>query len=353
MPTGVCGPLELRHLTMSSMAAPDRDASAFDALVEPYRGELHAHCYRMLGSLQDAEDALQEALIGAWRGFESFEGRSSLRTWLYRIATNACIRAGQKRPARVLSMDHSPAFQDVWELGEWSPEVPWLEPFPATLVDAGTPSVNPADRSEIRESLELAFVAALQHLPPNQRAVLILRDVFAFSAAEVAAVVDTSVASVNSALQRARQSIATRTPSTTQTAELATMGEQGVATFAASLVDAWDRADIDVLLTMLTKDVTFAMPPIPAWFDGRDAVEQFLRLRVAATPWRHLLTSANGQLALACYQQHQPGTPLVLSAINVLTLRDGRISGVIGFLDPGITGAFGFPEIYAGPNPLP
>jgi len=304
----------------------------------------------MLGSLQDAEDLLQETLIGAWRGYDRFEGRSSLRTWLYRIATNACIRIGQKCPSRILSMDHGPAFTDVWELGEWSPEIPWLEPFPARLVDAATPSVNPAGRYEVRESLELAFVAAVQHLPPTQRAVLILREVLAFPAAEVSDLLDTTVASVNSALQRARATMAARTPSSTQADELARMGDQGVAAFAATLVDAWDRADIDALLTLLTDDVTFAMPPIPAWFDGRHSVEQFLRQRVAATPWRHRLTGANGQLALACYQEHEPGTPLVLSAINVLTLRDGRICGVIGFLDPAITAAFGFPEVYPGPE---
>jgi len=141
------------------------DAGAFESLVAPYRGELHAHCYRMLGSLQDAEDALQEALLGAWRGLPGFEGRSSARTWLYRITTNACIQLGQRRPVRVLSMDVSPAFADVHELGEWSPETPWLEPYPQHLVDIATPSVNPAARYEARASVELAFVAALQHLP--------------------------------------------------------------------------------------------------------------------------------------------------------------------------------------------
>lgn len=175
------------------------DDIAFEQLVAPYRRELLAHGYRMLGSVQDAEDALQDALLGAWRGLDGFEERSSVRTWLYRITTNACIRAGQRRPKRLLSMDHHPAFHDVWRLGEVNPELAWLEPVPGSLVaDVGT-SANPEARYEARESVELAFVAALQHLPATQRAVLILREVLAFPAAAVAAMLETSVAAVNSA----------------------------------------------------------------------------------------------------------------------------------------------------------
>jgi len=325
---------------------PDRDRPAFDALVGPYRGELHAHCYRMLGSLQDAEDALQEALLGAWRGFDAFEGRSSLRTWLYRIATNACLRVGQKRPTRVLSMDHGPAFTDVWDVGEWSPEIPWLEPYPSQLVDAATPSVNPAGRYEARESLELAFVAAMQHLPPTQRAVLILRDVLTYSAAEVAEVLDTTVAAVNSALQRARATMASRSPDRSQATTLRELGDARVQHLVRSLVSAWDRADVPAILDLLAADVRYGMPPFPAWFDGREAVERFLRERVFATPWRIVPSSANGQVAFAAYQQNSPNGPLELSAINVVTYFGDRIAQVIGFLDRDVFARFGYPALY-------
>lgn len=157
----------------------------FEDQIEHYRGELRPHCYQMLGSLQDAEDALQESLLAAWKGIDRFEGRSSLRTWLYRVTTNACIRYAERRPPRLLSMDRSPAFTNVWEVGEWSPELPWLEPCPDSLVGAAVLAVDPAHRYELRESLELAFISVIQQLPPTQRAVLILRDVLVFPATDV------------------------------------------------------------------------------------------------------------------------------------------------------------------------
>jgi len=321
----------------------------FEDQVEPFRGELRAHCYRMLGSLQDAEDALQESLFAAWKGLDRFEGRSSLRTWLYRITTNACLRYAERRPSRVLSMDHGPAFTSVWDVGEWSPELPWLEPCPASLVDAATPSVDPAHRYEVRESLELAFVWAFQHLPPTQRAVLILRDVLAFPATDVAAMLDTSVASVNSALQRARASLEGRRPSRSQAQMFADLGESRVGELAESLVAAWDAADVPAILALLTADVHFGMPPFPAWFDGRDAVACFLTERVFATPWRLVPATANGQIAFAAYQQNDPGGPFDLSAINVMTLDGDRFSGIMGFLDRTVFAAFDYPTTYPGP----
>lgn len=321
----------------------------FEDQIEQYRGELRAHCYQMLGSLQDAEDALQESLIAAWKGFDRFEGRSSLRTWLYRVTTNACIRYAERRPPRVLSMDHGPAFADVWEVGEWSPELPWLEPCPGSLVDAATPSVDPAHRYELRESLELAFVSVIQHLPPTQRSVLILRDVLAFPASDVAEMLDTTVASVNSALQRARASMEHRRPSRSQAQTVADLGEDRVRELVDSLVVAWDAADVPAILDLLTADVHFGMPPFPAWFDGRDAVARFLSERVFATPWRLVPSTANGQIAFAAYQQNDPDGPFELSAINVMTLDGDRFSGIMGFLDRDVFAAFDFPATHTVP----
>jgi RNA polymerase sigma-70 factor (ECF subfamily) len=312
-------------------AARDGDERAFAELVAPYRSELLAAGYRMLGSHADAEDALQEALLGAWKGLRRFEGRSSLRTWLHRIATHAALRLIEKRPKRQLSWDHGPACRDVGDLGEPVGEPVWFEPW---LED-------PAADYERRETLELAYAAALQHLPANQRAVLVLREVLAFSAAEVAQLLDTSVASVNSALQRARAAVAERVPQRSQAAELAALGDAGTRELAAAFVTAWERADLDALLDLLTADVRFTMPPLLAWFDGRDAVARFLAERVFATPWRLLPLAgvAGGQLAFACYQgQPEPdGQPVFsLGSINVLGLRDGRICWLAGFLDPAL-----------------
>jgi RNA polymerase sigma factor (sigma-70 family) len=247
-------------------AARGDDGDAFGRLVEPYRAELHAHCYRMLGSVQDAEDALQETLLGAWRGLDRFEGRSSLRAWLYRIATNACLRLLQRRPRRLLSADYGPAFERTDDLGEPVAEPVWLEPYP-----------TPEGRYELRESVELAFVAALQHLPATQRAVLILREVLGFSAAE-------------------------------------------------------------------TADARFLMPPLPAWFSGRDGIGRFLTERMFATPWRLVPIEANGQLAFACYQGTAGGGRFRLGAVNVVGLRAGRVVELAGFIDPALHRHFDLPE---------
>jgi RNA polymerase sigma-70 factor (ECF subfamily) len=331
------------------------DADAFKALVAPYRGELHAHCYRMLGSVQDAEDALQEALLGAWRGLGGFEGRSSLRTWLYRIATNACIRIGERRPPRLLSIDRVPANPDVHHLGEFVLDGQWLEPYPSHLLDAATTSLDPERRYEAREMIELAYVAALQHLPATQRAVLILREVLAFSAAEVAAILDSSVAAVNSACQRARATMAQRVHGRSQQATLGALGERRQRELVRTFVGAWERGDVPALLDLLVEDARFTMPPMPAWFDGRDAIAHFLTERMFEVPWRFVPTSANGQLAFACYhwrapEPGEPGGPdesaFWLSAINLLTFRDDRILEIAGFLDRAVFPAFGFPRVY-------
>ena len=307
--------------------------------MEPHRRELHAHCYRMLGSVQDAEDAVQESLLGAWRGRAGFEGRSSLRTWLYRVATNACLRLASRQPRRLLSFDHGPARSDTGELGEPVTGPVWLEPWPDDLPADDEP--DPAAAYLRRESVELAFVAALQHLPSTQRAVLLLREVLGFTAAEVAGILDTTPAAVNSALQRARAAVDRRVPQRHQQAELAALGPSGRRALVDAFVKAWERADVPALLDLLAEDARFTMPPLPAWFDGRADVGRFLTERVFATPWRLVPIAANGQPAFACYQY--AGERFRLGAVNVLSLRNGRIAWIAGFLDPQLLGYFSVP----------
>ena len=334
-------------------AAQRGDEAAFEKLVAAHQAQLHAYCYRMLGSVHDADDALQETLLAAWRGFGKFEGRSSLRSWLYRIATHACLRLAATRRRsknRVLSPEHGPARTDVYDLGEPVTEPIWLEPYP----DAADDSTNPEARYQERESVELAFVAALQHLPASQRAVLILREVLQFSAAEVAQVLDRSVASVNSSLQRARKAMAEyraeHHAADGQRAELSALGEEGRRELVAAFVQAWERADVPAMVALLAEDARFSMPPLPAWFDGRADVVRFMAERMWATPWRLVPVTANGQLAFACYQGATAPGPFRLSAVNVVTVRAGRIAELTGFLDPAIHHYFGLPAELAEPR---
>jgi RNA polymerase sigma-70 factor (TIGR02960 family) len=322
------------------------DEAAFELLVERHRGELYAHCYRMLGSVQDAEDALQESLLGAWRGLAGFEGRSSPRTWLFRVATNACLRLSSRRPRRMLSFDHGPARSDTRDLGEPVTGPVWLEPWPDDLPADDEP--DPAAAYLRRESVELAFVAALQHLPGTQRAVLILREVLGFTATEVAGILDTTPASVNSAMQRARVTLQQRMPQRTQQAELAALGPGGRRAVVDAFVSAWERADVPALLDLLVEDARFTMPPLPAWFDGREDVSRFLAERVFATPWRLVPIAANGQPAFACYQYD--GERFRLGAVNVLSLRDGQISWIAGFVDPQMLRHFSVPVEFSQPD---
>ncbi len=324
------------------------DQGAFERLMASYRGELYAHCYRMLGSVQDAEDALQESLLGAWRGLAGFEGRSSLRSWLYRISTNACLRLIGRRPPRMLSVDRYPPLRDPGDLGEPVSGPVWLEPWPDEVAGgADMGASDPATRYLRRESVELAFVAALQHLPGTQRAVLILRDVLEFPAAEVARLLDTTPASVNSALQRARKAVEERVPRTSQQAELDALdvvGAGGRRELVDALVSAWERADVPALLNLLAEDARFLMPPLPAWFDGREDIGRFVTERMFAIPWRLVPIRANGQLALACYQGEAGGDRFRLGVIAVFSVRAGRIVQIVGFLDPALHRYFGLAE---------
>src|ERR671939_1204415 len=258
-------------------AARDGDEGAFQRLIEAYRPELHAHCYRMLGSVQDAEDALQEALLRAWRGLPRFEGRSSLRSWLYTIATNTSLNAIEKRPKRVLPVDYGPASDPHEGPGEPIVESVWVEPYPDEIIGLEDGYAAPEARYEQREAVELAFVAALQHLPPNQRAVLILREVLGFSAAETAAALDTSVASVNSALQRARKTVEDKLPERSQQATLRSLGDEKLQAIVDTYMDALARGDVPRVVSLLAEDAAWSMPPLPTWFSGIEGVTAFLR----------------------------------------------------------------------------
>jgi RNA polymerase sigma-70 factor, ECF subfamily len=328
-------------------AARGGDEDAFARLVEPHRGALHAHCYRMLGSVPDAEDALQDALLRAWRGLPRFEGRSSLRSWLYAIATNACLRAIERRPKRVLPIDYAPAADPHEGPGEPIVESVWVEPYPDESLGLEDGLAGPEARYEQRESVELAFIAALQQLPARQRAVLILRDVLGFSAREVAGALETTPTGVDSALQRAHKAVDERLPEQSQQATLRAVGDERVRRLVQDYMDAWERADVDALVAMLTEDATMAMPPLPTWYLGREAVAAFLRGWPLAGELRSRLVPvrANGQLAFGHYAWDGEGESFMPHAINVLTLRGARIKEITTFLTPGALATFGLPDV--------
>jgi RNA polymerase sigma-70 factor, ECF subfamily len=315
-------------------AARKGDERAFGQLMEQRRSELHAHCYRMLGSVHDADDALQEAMLRAWRGLPKFEGRSSLRSWLYSIATNTCLDLIGRRPKRVLPIDLAPPADPRQGPGEPVTESVWIEPYPDELIGLEDGYAAPEARYEQREGVELAFVAALQNLPANQRAALILREVLGFSAKESAEILETSVASINSALQRARKSVAERTGEQTQQATLRGIGDARLREIVDAYVAAWERDDVDTVVEMLTADATFAMPPLRTWFGGRDDIAIFL----AGSPmsgdwrWKPLRVRANGQPALAFYAWNDDAGAYLPFALNVLTFRGDRIRDVTAFI---------------------
>jgi RNA polymerase sigma-70 factor (ECF subfamily) len=325
-------------------AAIAGNEAAFAELVEPHRRPLNAHCYRMLGSLQDAEDALQEALLRAWRGLSSFQGRSSLRSWLFTIATNVCLRAIERRPSRVLPLDYATPGDPHGSLREPLLESVWVEPYPDQQLGIDDSLGGPEARYEQRESIELAFIAALQHLPARQRAVLILRDVLGFSGAEVAEALETTPASVYSALQRAHATLDERRPDRTQQATLRSLGDEQLRGVVERYVEAWGRADIDAIVGMLTDTATLAMPPIPSWYRGRDAIEIVLRRFVfdGTRSWRMLATSANGQLAVGAYERDRSGV-YAPHGVTVLTLSGDLIDGITHFRDPSMNRWFGLP----------
>jgi RNA polymerase sigma-70 factor, ECF subfamily len=328
---------------LTSQIPADRD---FEALVEPYRAELHAHCYRMLGSVHDADDALQEMLLRAWRGIAGLREASSARSWLYSIATNVCLTELRRRGRRGLPYDFGPAAEPHTPPGAPAAESVWLEPYPDESMGVPAGRATPEASYEQREGVELAFVAALQHLGANQRAVLLLREVMGFSAAEVAAMTDTTVASVNSALQRARAAVRDRVPLRSQQATLRALGDDGLRELVDRYVEAWERCDVDAFTALLVEDATFAMPPLATWYTPRATIAAWARQSSMSGQWRWrtIPTRANAQPALAFYAWHDRAGAYLPFALNVLSLRDGLVSDVTAFIVRS-TGAPG-PEAY-------
>jgi RNA polymerase sigma-70 factor (ECF subfamily) len=318
-------------------AARGGDQDAYRRLVEPYRSELHAQCYRMLGSLHDAEDALQDALLRAWRGLPRFEGRSAVRSWLYTIATNTCLDQIAKRPKRVLPIDYGPPADPHDGPGQPLVESVWVEPYPDETLGLEDGFAAPDARYELRESVELAFVAALQHLPANQRAALILREVLGYSAQETADALETSVASVNSALQRARKTVDEKLPEQSQQATLRALGDEDLSELVGNYMDAMQRGDVDTVVSMLAEDAAWSMPPLATWYRGDD-LPDFLRVGPLSGSfrWKHLPAHSNGQAAVGCYTWHEDEQAYLPFALDVLTLEpdgDGaRIKEVTAFI---------------------
>jgi RNA polymerase sigma-70 factor (ECF subfamily) len=312
----------------------------FALLTDQFRSELLVHCYRMLGSVQDAEDQVQETLLRAWRSYGSFEGRSSLRTWLYRIATNACLRAMEQRQRRPLPSGlGAPSDDPTGPVGPPAPEVTWLEPFPDALLRPE--SADPAAVTAARSGLRLAMIAALQRLPVRQRTVLILRDVLGWRSTEVAELLGVSVTAVNSSLQRARDQLKGEAPVEDGISEPSGQADRVlVGRYAAAI----ENADVAALVELLHEDATLEMPPMTEWFRGRHNVGLFLGSEVLTAPgvFTAVPAVANGQPALAIYRRAADGIRRAY-CVQVLALRGSRIAGIVAFLDPGLFPAFGLP----------
>jgi len=316
------------------------DGDAFRELTDPYRRELQVHCYRMLGSLQDAEDILQETLLAAWQGLGGFEQRASIRTWLYRIATNRCLnafRSASRRPAR------------EWDIPQVEPpepsrlgEVVWLEPYPDALLEGATTiPLSPEARYQQSEAISLAFVTALQVLPARQRAVLILREVLGYRASEVAEMLDATVESVTSALKRARASL--RLPSTPDRDPPPAAGSPAERALVAKFVGAWESGDLDALVDLCTADVSVSMPPIPLEYHGLDVVTGFLASLMRVRSHDLVPTRANGQPAFGAYLRAPSGAIRHGTGLFVLTITGDRICGMTRF-DNSVLRWFGLPQ---------
>jgi RNA polymerase sigma-70 factor, ECF subfamily len=326
--------------TLNRARAGDEDA--FRELTDPYRRELQLHCYRILGSMHDAEDLLQETLLAAWRGLEGFEGRASVRAWLYQIATNRCLNMLRDRGRRP---QEAPLMPEPPEPTRRSEPV-WLEPYPDVLLDGvADASPGPDARYEMREAVGLAFVAALQQLPPRQRAALVLRDVLGFHGAEVADMLGTSEASVKGALQRARATIDARLPAAgRERAPLPSSAPERE--LVGRFVDAVERGDTDGIVSMLTEDAWLTMPPQPYEYQGPAAIGEFLhqRARLRGVPLRLVATRANGQPAFGCYLPDPQAAIAHAYGLLVLTLEGDGISAITWFFDSGLFPNFGLPR---------
>jgi RNA polymerase sigma-70 factor, ECF subfamily len=329
---------------MTRTAARPRDAAdtpdeGFARLSEPFRRELLAHCYRMLGSIHDAEDAVQETYLQAWRGYGGFEGRSSLRTWLYRIATRTCLKALEAKGRRPLPSGlGGPSDDPDGTLRPPPPEVPWLQPAPDSLF--GAAPADPAAIVEARQTMRLGFIAALQHLPGRQRAALILRDVLAWRAGEVADLLGTTTAAVNSALQRARAQLSQIAATEDEIAEPTDPAKRALLDQYAA---AFENGDLATLTRVLTEDVVWEMPPIPTWFTGRETVERFLATRILGGDYRMVPAGINGQPAFGCYARDHDGVYRP-HALHVLTVTAAGVARIVAFLDADLFPPCGLPS---------
>lgn len=319
----------------------------FESLVEPLRGELTAHCYRMLGSIHDAEDLVQETYLRAWRAFHGFEQRSSVRTWMYKIATNVCLTALESRSRRPLPTGVGQPSSDPEGRLESRPEVTWLEPLPDSVVWGGLPS-DPATEVVSRESVRLAFVAALQHLTPLQRAVLVLRDVLAWPASEVAGALEVSTAAVNSALQRARAQMARHVPDEVAepSGESRAVLDERATHLLADYVDAFETYDMAKIVSLLTQDVVWEMPPFLSWFVGAENVGRLISTHCPAEgpgDQRLVAIAANGVPGFALYMRDRDGVHRAFQ-LQLLTLAPAGVSHVTCFFDTSLFPRFGLPS---------
>jgi RNA polymerase sigma-70 factor (ECF subfamily) len=327
------------------------DAAAFARVTEPYRRQLQVHCYRMLGSFDDAEDMVQETMLRAWRGRAGFEGRSLLRTWLYRIATNTCLSALERAPRRVMPQDVVPPVTAATDSSQasdtppWRPEIPWLQPCPDELLEPVAPSATEPEAEVIsRETIELTFLAALQHLPPRQRAILILSDVLGWSAKEVAGMLESTAAAVNSALQRARSTMRSQLPAGRQEWVSTAPRSSEEQSVLKAFMDAWERADAALLTDLLREDARWAMPPAALWFDGRPAIIRLYELYPIERQgdFRMVPTAANLQPAAAAYLRVRGESEYRLVAISVLRIEQGKLAEVTTFA-PSLCRRFDLP----------
>jgi len=339
---------ETRALAAAVRAGDER---AFTALCSLYRKQLRVHCYRMLGSFDEAEDMVQETLLRAWRGRDGFEGRSLVRTWLYRIATNVCLNALERTPRRVLPHDVAPAVTAATPASEarsspsWAPELPWLQPFPDSSLELAAPEASRPDAAIVsRETIELAYLAALQHLPPRQRATLILADVLGWSAKEIAELLEVTVATVTSALQRAHLSMREHLPADRDQPLAASLSE-AERTALASFMQAWEGGDASVLTALLREDARWTMPPAPLWFDGRASIERMLQLyppRWRGRELKMLPVGANRQPAAAAYLRLQGEREYRFSGVHLLRVVNGQLVEITTF-SPELCRGFGLP----------
>jgi RNA polymerase sigma-70 factor (TIGR02960 family) len=328
-----------------SLTAPAGDAprDRDDLLdrAQPYRRELLAHCYRMMGSVHDAEDLVQDTYLRAWRAADRFEGRSSLRTWLYRIATNACLTAIESRGRRPLPSGLGAPSDDPERPVVEAPEVPWLEPVPDTMFRGEQPS-DPAAVVVSRSSMRLALVAALQHLPPRQRAVLLLREVLKWRAAEVAELLDTSTASVNSALQRARAQLQQAAPTEETLSEPTDPAQRELLDRYAA---AFENSDVTAIVKLFKEDAVWEMPPFPEWFRGRETIARLIGAQCPIGPGEGLMlpTAANGQPAFGLYSRHEGGDYRPFQ-LHVLTVSGDQVERVAAFFGDDLFRLFGLPD---------